>query len=111
MGGGMFFVGIGKKNYAWGQGRGLAGGGEGGGTLLLLTPPLSKVGWLTVGWLTVGWLKKPEKDEKRKKSLKPKKTFVSLQPNISNAPFDRRSPRLPEEGVLRRHRPTQCVGL
>ena len=30
---------------------GMEGGMEGGDTLLLLTPPLSTVAWLTVGWL------------------------------------------------------------
>ena len=54
----------------------------------------------------ISWLKR-KKLSKRKEKTK----IVSLQPNISNAPFDRRSPRLPEEGVLRCHRPTQCVGL
>ena len=59
----------------WGE---RVGGGRGGrGALLLLTPPLSKV-----GWLTVGWLQKSEKDEKRKKSLKPKKyIFVIASQN------------------------------
>ena len=80
--------GFAKKNYAWGRGRGLAGGGEGGGTLLLLTPPLSKVGWLTVGWLP-----KPKQVEKRGKSSKRKEEekVVSLQTNISAMPFDQKS--------------------
>ena len=37
----------------------------------------------------------------------PQKTkIVSLQPNISDTPFDQRSPRPPEEGISRRHRQT-----
>ena len=53
----------------------LGGGGWGGregrregGTLPLLTHPVS-----TVGWLTVGWLRKPEKVEKCEKKIKTKK--------------------------------------
>ena len=44
-------------------------------------------------------LKKPKIIETKKITK-----FVSLQPNISNMPFDQKSPQPPEEGVLRRHR-------
>ena len=37
-----------------------------------LTPPLSKIGWLTVGCSTVGWFQKGEKVETRENSSKQK---------------------------------------
>ena len=59
--------------WGWRGGRAVGGGHEGRrgwGTLPLLTPPLS-----TVGWLTVGWLQKAEKVEKQEKSSKQKKSL------------------------------------
>ena len=35
------------------------------------------------------------------------KKKVSLQSNISNTPFDQKSPQPPEQGVLQRHRQTE----
>ena len=69
------------------------------GTLPLLTPPLS----------TVGWLQKPKKVEKQKNHWNEKekeKKVVSLHANISNMPFDQRSARPPEECVLNCHKQT-----
>ena len=68
----------------------------------LLTPPIS-----TLGWSTLWWLRKPEKVEKRKKSMKPKKTkIVSLQAKISNTPFDKKFVWPPEVGILQWRRQT-----
>ena len=76
----------------------------------LVTPPLS-----TVGWLTVGWLKKPKKVKKKYKLSHWKETekekrkimiIVSSLANISDTPFNQKSPLPPEEGVLNYHTQT-----
>ena len=57
---------------------------------------------------TVGWLQKPEKNLKFQKinETKKKEKIVSSQPNISDTPFDHKSPQPLEEGVLNSHRHT-----
>ena len=72
------------------------------GTLPLLTTPLS-----AIGSLTVGWLQKPKKVENRKNHQNGKTKIVSLHSNISDAPFDQRFQRPPEEGVLNCHTYTE----
>ena len=62
--------------------------------------------------ITVGWLHKPyfvcqKIFEKRIKKIR----RVSLQTNISNMPFDDRSPRNPKKGVLYGHKQTHIVTL
>ena len=64
---------------------------------LLLTPPLS-----TVGWSKTGHFKNPGK----KTGPSPLLKIVSSQAIIRNKLFDQRYPRHPEVSVLRRHRHT-----
>ena len=68
----------------------------------LLIPLLCTVGWLRVRFFTVEWFQKPKKDQKHQKindERKKKKNIVFLQLNISNTPFDHRSPQPPKVGV------------
>ena len=54
--------------------------------------------------------KNPKKFKKAKNHQikeKKEKNIVTSHANISQAPFDQRSPRLPEEGVLNGHRQTE----
>ena len=71
--------------------------------LPLLTPPLSRV-----GWVILGWLRKPEMLKNAKKIIdtKTKTKNGSSQANISDTPFDQKSLGLREVGVLNCHRHT-----
>ena len=85
--------------FAMGKSFEVDGGGERekGGTLPLITPPLS----------TEGWLQKLKKVEQREKIIETEKEKnVPLHANISDTPFDQKFPRPPEEGVLNCHRQT-----